>query len=124
MMKREFGQSPFSMGNRAFRHQGAVVRENGRDYLELYPCEMWEKSRLTGKILTGWVSSLKYQHDGNLYYAEGGAEDQKYLRLPLEVFKMHFCPGGEVKGMLPIIVNCSVGNAHMPESTAILMFWM
>ena len=31
---------------------------------------------------------------------------------------------GNVKGMVSITVTCSVGKAHMPESTALLMFWL
>ena len=31
---------------------------------------------------------------------------------------------GNVKGTIHITVACNVGNAHMPESTAVLTFWM
>ena len=31
---------------------------------------------------------------------------------------------GNVKGMVSITVTCSVGKAHMPERTALLMFWL
>lgn len=124
MTKRELGENPFSMGNRAFRHEAELIREDGKEYLVLYPCEMQAKSRLNGEILTGRISSLKYQYNRGLCRADGPEKHPEYIRLPLEAFKMHVCPGGEIKGMLPIIVNCSVGNGHMPESTAVLMFWM
>ena len=52
------------------------------------------------------------------------SEGAEVIKLPLEAFKIHIGMGGEIKGMLPITVTCSVGNGHMPESTALLVFWM
>lgn len=40
---------------------------------------------------------------------------------------VHFFPVGgweSLKGTVHITVACNIGNAHMPESTAVLTFWM
>lgn len=47
-----------------------------------------------------------------------------HLKIPLSA--CHFFRGrmGNVKGTVHITVACNIGNAHMPESTAVLTFWM
>lgn len=124
MTRRKNGESPFSMGNRAFDSTAELTKENGDAYLLLHPCEMQARSRLDGKIMTGKIRSLKYEHNGVLQLVEELREGAEVIKLPLEAFKIHIGTGGEIKGILPITVTCSVGNGHMPESTALLVFWM
>lgn len=71
--------------------------------------------------MSGHLSSLKYEKQGQLY--ESVIKNGK-LRIPLSA--CHFFRGrmGNVKGTVHITVACNVGNAHMPESTAVLTFWM
>ena len=124
MTRRKNGESPFSMGNRAFDFTAELTKENGDAYLLLHPCEMQARSRLDGKIMTGKIQSLKYEYNGVLQLVEELREGTEVIKLPLEAFKIHIGTGGEIKGTLPITVTCSVGNGHMPESTALLVFWM
>jgi len=46
------------------------------------------------------------------------------IRIPLEVCHLRKRQGGELRGELHVMVTCSVGRVHMPESTATLMFWL
>ena len=71
--------------------------------------------------MTGRLSSLKYEEQGQLFEA---AIREGRVRIPLNACHFMKTRHGNVKGMIPITVTCSVGKAHMPESTALLMFWM
>ena len=78
-------------------------------------------SRIDGADMRGRLSSLKYEDQGQLYEA---AIREGKVRIPLSACRFMKTRLGNVKGMVPITVTCSVGKAHMPESTALLMFWM
>ena len=71
--------------------------------------------------MCGHISSLKYEKQGQLYEA---VIKDGHLKIPLSA--CHFFRGrmGNVKGTVHITVACNIGNAHMPESTAVLTFWM
>ena len=100
----------------------ACIRNNTRgSWLELTICEIHGRSRIDGTEMSGHLSSLKYEKQGQLY--ESVIKNGK-LRIPLSA--CHFFRGrmGNVKGTIHITVACNVGNAHMPESTAVLTFWM
>lgn len=119
-MNQQHGCS-ISMANRGFK-KPAVLRHNKRvSWLELSICEMTAKSRVNGEKMTGHLESLKYEQNGMLHLAQ--IRDGK-LRIPLEACRFHRRQGGEVKGMIPVTTTCNVGRTHMPESTALLVFWL
>lgn len=110
-----------SMANRGFE-KPALLRHNRRvSWLELSICEMTAHSRIDSKEMKGHLESLKYEQNGILHQAE--IRDGK-LRIPLGACRFHRRTGGETKGMVPITVTCSVGRTHMPESSALLVFWL
>lgn len=113
-----------SMGNRAFEPTAELIHAEDGKCLVLHIREMKARSRIDGKEMRGRLRSLKYEQDEELKRAEDLTEDSETVRIPLDAFRMHISPGGEMKGALPITVTCSVGNGHMPESTALLVFWM
>ena len=98
MTRRKNGESPFSMGNRAFDSTAELTKENGDAYLLLQPCEMQARSRLDGKIMIGKIRSLKYEYNGVLQLVEELSEGAEVIKLPLEAFKIHIGMGGEIKG--------------------------
>lgn len=110
-----------SMANNGFAHM-ACIRNNTRgSWLELTTKEMHAHSRINGADMAGRLSSLKYEEQGQLF--EAVIREGK-VRIPLNACHFMKTRHGNVKGMIPITVTCSVGKAHMPESTALLMFWM
>lgn len=114
-------ETRLSMAHQGFEHL-ACIRNNTRgSWLELTICEIHGRSRIDGTEMSGHLSSLKYEKQGQLY--ESVIKNGK-LRIPLSA--CHFFRGrmGNVKGTIHITVACNVGNAHMPESTAVLTFWM
>lgn len=113
-------ENGISMANRGFETP-ALLRHNRRgSWLELSIREMSANSRITGRIMNGHLESLKYEQNGLLHQAE--IRDGK-VRIPLEACRFHKRLGGEIKGMITVTITCSVGRIHMPESTALLIFW-
>ena len=114
-------ETRLSMAHQGFEHL-AWIRNNTRgSWLELTIHEIHGRSRIDGTEMSGHLSSLKYEKQGQLYEA---VIKDGHLKIPLSA--CHFFRGrmGNVKGTVHITVACNVGNAHMPESTAVLTFWM
>lgn len=115
------GGTKLSMANNGFEHL-ACIRNNTRgSWLELTTREMHAHSRIDGSDMRGSLSSLKYVDKGQLHEA---AIREGKVRIPLSACRFMKTRLGNVKGMISITVTCSVGKAHMPESTALLMFWL
>ena len=116
------GEKPrLSMAHRGFEHIACIRHNNRGSWLELTICPMHARSRIDGVEMTGYLSSLKYEKQGQLFQAD--IKDGK-LKIPLSACRFMKGYRGNIKGMIPITVTCSVGEAHMPESTALLTFWM
>ena len=114
-------ETRISMAHQGFEHL-ALIRNNTRgSWLELTIREVNGRSRIDGTRMWGHISSLKYEKQGQLYEA---VIKDGHLKIPLSA--CHFFRGrmGNVKGTVHITVACNIGNAHMPESTAVLTFWM
>ena len=62
------------------------------------------------------MSSLKYENDGMLRKAE--VKDGK-VRIPLEACAFYQNVRSKIRGSIPVTLACSVGQVHMPESTAL-----
>lgn len=110
-----------SMADRGFA-KPAYLRHNKRvSWLELEICDMKANSRVDGKEMSGHLESLKYEYNGILHQADVKAGK---IRIPLSACHFHRRQGGEFQGSIAVTVTCSVGRGHMPESTAMLLFWL
>ena len=99
-----------------------MIRHNNRgSWIELTICPVHGISRIDGKNMTGWLSSLKYEKQGQLYEVDLRTDK---VRIPLSACRFIKSSHGNIKGMIMITVTCSAGKAHMPESTALLTFWL
>ena len=115
------GGPRLSMAHQGFEHI-AVIRNNSRgSWLELTICPVHGISQIDGKDMTGWLSSLKYENHGQLCEVDLRANK---VRIPLSACRFTRSSHGNIKGMIMITVTCTAGKAHMPESTALLTFWM
>lgn len=115
------GTMNVSMANRGFQKPGLLRHNKRTSRLELTVCEMKAHSRFDGQEMIGKLESLKYEYQGILHQAELRGDT---LLIPLNACSFHRRKGGGVKGFLPVVIDCSVGFVHMPESTALLVFWM
>lgn len=110
-----------SMADRGFIKPAVLNYNNRGCYLELTLCDMNAQSRIDGQIMTGHLSSLKYLQSDIIQKAE--IRNEK-VRIPLDACHYHLRSEGGMTGMIPLTVTCSVGRTHMPESTAMLIFWI
>lgn len=110
-----------SMADRGFQ-KPATIRHNKRgSWLELRVCEMSARSRADGEEKLGHLETLKYEYKGMWCQVE--VKEDK-LRIPLDACRFQRKREGRIKGVIPVKVTCNVGRTHMPESTALLFFWM
>lgn len=111
----------YSMAHRGFERPAVITINKRGSWLELTTCAMRARSRMDGEEKVGQLRSLKYFMKGELTEAKkkGGR-----IRIPLEACRFQKSSRGNIKGLLTITVTCTAGNAHMPESTAYLMFWL
>ena len=120
-MNKKPGQSRDSMAMRGFEETAEIVQENGESYLELKVKDMSAHSRVSGETMVGKLKTLKYEHDEVLETAD---IVNNIVRIPMEACKIHKWTGVGTMGVVPVTVTCSVGLVHMPESTALLYFWV
>lgn len=108
-----------SMAEQGFEHRGMVKKNKRGCYLELFIREMHAFSRVNGMEMTGHLASLKYLQGDT--YRSADIRNGK-VRIPLTACAFQKFDHGVLRGSLMINVSCSVGEAHMPESTARLIF--
>lgn len=108
-----------SMADRGFEPYGELVCTGEERYLELTVKEMHARSRVNSEEMFGHLASLKYLLDETMHTA--GIENGK-VRIPLEACTYENFDHGIIWGNVMITVACSVGEVHMPESTARLLF--
>lgn len=98
----------------------ALIKYNKRGaYLELTIREIDAVSRVNGEDMSGHLATLKYLHQGIFRYAD--IKNGK-VKIPLDACYYQNFDNGVLRGNVMITVTCSVGNAHMPESTARVVF--
>ena len=120
-MNKKPGQSRDSMAMRGFEETAEIVQDKGESYLELKVKDMSAHSRVSGETMVGKLKTLKYEHDEVLETVD---IVNNVVRIPMEACKIHKWTGVGTMGVVPVTVTCSVGLVHMPESTAILYFWV
>lgn len=120
-MNKKPGQSRDSMAMRGFEETAEIIQDKGESYLELKVKDMSAHSRVSGETMVGKLKTLKYEHDEVLETAD---IVNNIVRIPMEACKIHKWTGVGTMGVVPVTVTCSVGLVHMPESTALLYFWV
>lgn len=120
-MNKKPGQSRDSMAMRGFEETAEIVQDKGESYLELKVKDMSAHSRVSGETMVGKLKTLKYEHDEVLETVD---IVNNIVRIPMEACKIHKWTGVGTMGVVSVTVTCSVGLVHMPESTALLYFWV
>lgn len=120
-MNKKPGQSRDSMAMRGFEETAEIVQDKGESYLELKVKDMSAHSRVSGETMVGKLKTLKYEHDEVFETVD---IVNNIVRIPMEACKIHKWMGVGTMGVVPVTVTCSVGLVHMPESTALLYFWV
>ena len=115
------GKLEISMADRGFEPIAMIRHSRRSSYLELTIREMRAMSGLNGQNLSGHLAALRYQYRDMLKAVEirGGK-----IRIPLDACSYQPCGHGVMRGSVIILVDCSVGLQHMPESAARLTFML
>lgn len=110
-----------SMADQGFKKPG-IIRHNKRgSWLELTICDIAEVSRMDGHMKEGHLQTLKYEQDGMLHSID---PREGKIRIPLKAFRIQRRRGEKVVGDVKVTVTSNVSLVHMPESTAVLVFWV
>lgn len=119
------GHNNISMANDGFEHPCEVIINESGGIVMLKAVEVNQSSKLNGIKMKGVVQHLKY-YDGKEFVeavVSGG-----FIQIPLKHF--HFVNIGSdtmtriLHGSICLKMRCSVGEIHMPESTAIFTIFI
>lgn len=109
-----------SMSDRAFEKPGILKVNNRGIFLILTLKDIFAQSGTTGTLMKGRMTGLKYEFEGRVVKAP--VREGK-VRIPMDACMYKIYSGGGIRSALPVTFSVSVGNVHMPESTALLVFW-
>ncbi len=108
-----------SMANRGFENPCELIVKDHEGLVYLAVKTVSAESMSSGKKMEGQVNKMQYLYDGE--FRDGGI-DGRYVYFP--VTALNFIAMGKgrdtlLHGSVCLKMQCSVGDMHMPESTAI-----
>ena len=112
------------MANRGFKHPCILRVKDGKGEVLLKAVSMSAESSKTGKEMQGKIRSLEYMKGSVFVKAEEKDEVISFPANVLDVISMGEGIGQILHGSVCLKMQCSVGTAHMPESTAIFTIIM
>lgn len=114
-----------SMANKGFAHPCEVIVGEGGGFVLLKAVDMDEISGFSGLKMKGRVRHLKY-FDGKQFIE--AAVNGDFIQIPLDYFQFHSIGDDSLNrilhGSICLKMCCSVGQVHMPESTAIFTLFV
>lgn len=110
-----------SMAMHGFEERAEIVWEEDTPYLVLRVKALTAKSRLDGKERIGYLDTLRYEDNSRLIVARS---EEGRIYIPISACEIHYYQGGSIVAKVPVTVTSSVGRQHMPERTALLLFWL
>ncbi len=108
-----------SMANRGFAHPCELIVKDHEGLVCLTVQTVSAPSASSGRMMEGRLNKLQYLYNGA--FRDGGL-DGRYVYFP--VTALHFISMGKgrdtlLHGSVCLKMQCSVGDMHMPESTAV-----
>lgn len=110
-----------SMAMYGFEDPAEIVWEGEIPYFVLEIREVTARSRLDGSERIGHLDTLRYEEDSRLITAR---VEKNRIYIPLSACTIHHYQEGSIVAKISITVTSSVGRQHMPESAALLLFWL
>ena len=113
-----------SMANRGFENPCELIVKDHEGLVYLAVKTVSAESMSSGKKMEGRVNKMQYLYDGE--FRDGGI-DGRYVYFP--VTALNFIAMGKgrdtlLHGSVCLKMQCSVGDMHMPESTAICIMFI
>ena len=119
---RKRGPLQHSMANEAFEHPAILSVYKGKTELRLKLRKVQQKSLETLAIMEGKMNSMKYEYENQIRSAKISAD---YASLSLEAMQFVYLQEDDIlQGELKLFFTCTVGQEHMPESTALLKLYL
>lgn len=110
------------MANEAFEHPAILSVYKGKTELRLKLRKVQQKSLETLAIMEGKMNSMKYEYENQIRSAKISAD---YASLSLEAMQFVYLQEDDIlQGELKLFFTCTVGQEHMPESTALLKLYL
>ena len=109
-----------SMANRGFENPCELIVKDHEGLIYLAVKTVSAESMSSGKKMEGRVNKMQYLYDGE--FRDGGI-DGRYVYFPVTALSFIAMGKGRdtlLHGSVCLKMQCSVGDMHMPESTAIL----
>lgn len=113
-----------SMANRGFEHPCTLILKEGMGEILLTPLVMEARSKTTGALMAGSIRNLTYLEHGCFKPARVEKESLVIPANALSFLNMGSGIGQILHGSVVVRMDCSVGTAHMPESTAIFTMFI
>lgn len=115
------GLSKRSMADQAFEHPAVLQITRSEAYICLRTRNMMQKSGQSHELLLGRLKTMKYQVDGK---EQTVMLNDETVYIPLEVMRFVYISEEHLlRGFMECTMTCTVGNMHMPESTASLVLY-
>ena len=113
-----------SMANRGFENPCELIVKDHEGLVYLAVKTVSAESMSSGKKMEGRVNTMQYLYDGE--FRDGGI-DGRYVYFP--VTALNFIAMGKgrdtlLHGSVCLRMQCSVGDMHMPESTAVFTMFI
>ena len=113
-----------SMANRGFENPCELIVKDHEGLVYLAVKTVSAESMSSGKKMEGRVNKMQYLYDGE--FRDGGI-DGRYVYFP--VTALNFIAMGKgrdtlLHGSVCLRMQCSVGDMHMPESTAVFTMFI
>lgn len=113
-----------SMANRGFENPCELIVKDHEGLVYLAVKTVSAESMSSGKKMEGWVNKMQYLYDGE--FRDGGI-DGRYVYFPVTALNFIAIGKGRdtlLHGSVCLKMQCSVGDMHMPESTAIFTMFI
>lgn len=111
--------SNISMANEGFEHPCSLYVKNGVGTVQLRAVSLSAKSRISGKLMNGRVTDIRYFDSGRYVRAELSGQIFSFPADVLQFINVGSDVGRIFHGSVCLQMDCSVGHLHMPESVAI-----
>ena len=108
-----------SMANEGFEHPCNLYVKNGVGTVQLRAVPLSAKSQLSGMMMSGRVTSIRYFDSGRFVSAEPNGQIFSFPAEVLQFVNVGSNAGQILHGSVCLQMECSVGPIHMPESVAI-----
>lgn len=113
-----------SMGNKGFEHPCELIVKDHEGMICLTAKTVSAESMSGGRKMDGRIQKMQYLYDGK--YRDSGM-DGRYVYFP--VTALNFISMGKgrdtlLHGSVCLKMQCSVGDMHMPESTAVFTMFI